>query len=413
MNAHRHIRTAFRLSLAASLVALAGCSPGNGAYTSKAAEEGQIKMSSVKSGVEWQQAQDQFLAGELVKATRSVENAIALNPNVAKSHVLRGRIMIERGELESARASLLRAEEVDDHCVEAQYYLGIVFERFSQPEEAARRYQAAAKLDPTNAQYVVAAAEMLVQLKRIDEAETLLTTPSPSLTHNSAIRQTAGHIAILRGHPEQAVELLKEARLLAPDDPSVVEDLVRAQMASRNYAEAEFNIAILLRDKKNQERRDLLHWQAECLASLNRLSDARAVLDRLVGDEAGNSDLLAWIALGNVSAAMQDQIRLRHAATRIIALAPNRSEGYVMKALFLRGSGELKGALSAIDTAITIDDQASTPKLLRGLILQELGRKDEAAKGVSQLIERHPDLLSARRLLTCLEWDPNIVADAR
>lgn len=373
MIAPHHPSNRLVLASLALVLAAGGCAQ-HGAYTNKALEEGQVKMSALKSGVEWQMAHEQFLCGELVKASRSVENAIALNPQVAKSHVLRGRIMIERGELESARASLLRAEEIDGANVEAQYYLGIVHERFSQAEEAATRYKAAVKLDPTNAQYVVAAAEMLVQLKRLDDAEKLLNTPHESLTHNAAIRQTAGHIALLRGEPAKAVELLKQARLLAPDDLSVVEDLVRAQMEAKEYGDAEFNITVLLRDKHNSDRRDLLHWQAQCLASLNRLTDARAILDRLVADEVGKSDVQSWIALGNVAAALADHPRLNQAATRTMALAPNRQEGYVMRAMYLRSSGELGGALATVDKAIALNQKAPTARMLRTLILQDMGK---------------------------------------
>ena len=53
-----------------------------------------------------------------------------------KSHVLKGRILIEEGKLEQARASFLEAEKLDEDCVEAQYYLGIVHERFNEPENA-------------------------------------------------------------------------------------------------------------------------------------------------------------------------------------------------------------------------------------------------------------------------------------
>ncbi len=78
------------------------------------------------------------------------------------------------GRLEEARASFLSAETLDPTFVEAQYYLGIVHERFNDAEEALTRYQRAMQLDPANAQYVVAAGEMLVHLGRVDEAERML-----------------------------------------------------------------------------------------------------------------------------------------------------------------------------------------------------------------------------------------------
>lgn len=408
MNANRTgiltaaVRTLLLAVSAGGLANLGACA-GHGESTTKAAEAGNLRMAAVKSGVEYQIALEQFLSGELVKATRTCESAIGLNPMVGKSHVLRGRIMIERGELESARASLLRAEEVDPKSFEAQYYLGIVHERFSQPEEALQRYLRAVNLDPTSAQYIVAAAEMYVQLKRFDEADQLIATPSDSLANNAAIRQTAGNIALLKGEPDRAVQLFGQARLLAPDDPSVVEDLVRAQMAARKYGDAEFNISVLLREKANANRRDLRHWRAEALAAMNRMVEARSVLDELTSDEAGQSDLQAWLALGRVAAALSDQHRLRQAAQRVIVLAPARSDGYVMKAMNLRAVGELPGALSAAETAVSLDGESSTPRLLRALILRELGRDDEAAKSLSEVLERHPAHAAAQRLRADIE----------
>jgi tetratricopeptide (TPR) repeat protein len=317
--------------------------------------------------------------------------------------VLRARIMIERGELESARASLLRAEEIDAEVVEAHYYLGIVHERFSQPEEALRRYRLAAKLDPTSAQYVVASAEMLIHLKRLDEADAILSSPHEALTHNAAIRQTSGHVALLRGQTERAVELFGQARLLAPDDASVLEDLVRAQMAARNYGDAEVNIGTLLRGKDNESRRDLLLWRAECLAATNRMIEARSVLDRLTSDREGQADIQAWLALGRVAAALKDEHRLRICAARTIALAPDRPDGYLMRAIHLRSTGELPGALIAIDTAIRLDQDATTPRLLRALILQEMGMTDDAAKSLTHVLERHPNHALAGRMMAMVQ----------
>lgn len=400
------------LALAAgSLVQLAGCAAGHGEHTSKAAQEGALKMSSVKSGVEYQIAHEQFMNGMLDKASRTIDGAIALNPKVAKSHVLRGRIMIERGELESARASLLQAEDLDASCVEAQYYLGIVHERFSQPEEALVRYTKAVALDPANAQYVVAAAEMMVQAKRYSDAETLIAMRSDSLANNAAVRQTAGHIALLQNQYDKAAELFSQARLLAPDDPSVVEDLVRAQMAAKRYADAEFNISVLMRDKANADRRDLKHWRAECLVALERLTDARAILDQLTAGDAGQADVQAWLAQGRVAAALGDQNRLRIAAQRVIALAPKRSDGYLMRALHLRAAGEFTGALAATDAAISVDEDAATPRLLRALILKDLGRDEEASKAVSQVLEISPFHATARRFQVMLD-NPVEVANA-
>src|SRR5689334_14733375 len=100
-NAHRPIRSGSALALAACLAALTGCA-GHGQYTQEGIKTAEERLAQMKSGTEWQMAQQQFLAGDLDKALKTVDSSIGLNPKVAKSHTLRGRILIEKGQLEAA-----------------------------------------------------------------------------------------------------------------------------------------------------------------------------------------------------------------------------------------------------------------------------------------------------------------------
>lgn len=371
------LRPVLGLCLLACLHTLAGCA-GQGTHNAEYVSEAKVKMAALKAGVEWQMGQEQFLAGELDKALRSVDTSIQIAPGIAKSHVLRGRIMIERGELEEARKSLARAAELDKANAEAPYYLGIVHERFRQPEAALGLYQQAIKIDPSNAQYVVAASEMLVQLNRHDTAEALLSNPHESLVHNSAIRHTQGQLAMVRGDYAKASALLEEARLLAPDDATILEALVQAQFAAGQFGEAEFNITSLLKKKPEPQRRDLMHMRAACLERLDRVSEARSLLLELTTDEAGARDVKAWIALGELSARTKDFARLRIVGTRLAAIAPDRAEGYVMRAMAMQGLGDVEGALKAVEPATRLPRTDPQSFVLKGMILTDLGRADEA-----------------------------------
>jgi tetratricopeptide (TPR) repeat protein len=359
----------------------------------------QERMSQMKSGTEWQMAQQQFLAGDLDKALKSVDSSISLNPKVAKSHTLRGRILIEKGQLEAARASLLEAEKIDPKFVEAQYYLGIIHERFSQPEEALGRYTKAIDLDKSSPQYLIAAAEMMVQLGRLDDAEKLLSQHQDDFRFNAAVRQTLGHIATMRSDPKHATELYNEAALLAPDDMGILEDLTRSQVASGQYAEAEFNLRRLLQTDDCKNRRDLKHLQARCLIAVDRPVEARSILIALTGDGEGSKDVRAWIDLGNVACILSDKARLKSSSNRVLALAPDRYEGYFLKAMNLRLEGDTKGAMSAIETAVSKAGSNPEPLLFRGIMNHDLGQAAAAAADYTRAVELNPTNTTAKRLL--------------
>src|SRR5690606_30123468 len=250
------------------------------------------------------------------------------NGSVPKSHVLRGRILMEMGNMEGGIGSLRTAESLDPQNIDAQYFLGVAHERIGDSAEAAQRYARASELDPSRAMYAIAAAEMMIDQDQVDEAESFLVSRKQDFEYSAGVRQTLGHIALLRGDGETAVGLFTEARFMAPEDPSVMEDLARAEVATGRYAEAEYNLSQLLKKEEFASRPDLLHMRARCLVELDRPVEARDVLVKITDSEQGAKDVEAWIQLGHVSYVIKDQARLRSSASRAIALAPNRPEGY-------------------------------------------------------------------------------------
>lgn len=309
---------------------------------------------------------------------------------------------MEMGNIEGSLACLRTAQTLDPACVEAAYYQGILAERIDQKQVAMDHYRAAAELDRTNPQYVIAAAEMMIELNQITEAETYIAGRGDGFDHNAGIRQTLGHIALMKNEPEQAVTFFAEARMLSPDDTHILEDLVRAQVATSRFADADYNLSHLLRAEENKGRRDLLQMRASCLVQLDRPVEARQILLELTKDQEGASDVGAWITLGHVSYVLRDMPRVRQAASRIIAIAPRRAEGYVLRALVLKRAGDLDGAEANLDTALSLEQSSETYVLL-GMVQQELLRPADARMSYGAALRANPNDASAGRLLSALD----------
>ena len=165
-----------RMLTVASLIAVAGFAgcAGHGSYTQEGLRKSQNAMAGIKAMNDHQQAEQSFKAGDLDKAMKMIDRSLASNPNVPISYVLRGRILIEKGDLENALLCFQKAEALKPELVDSQYYMGIVYERFTQNEDALKHYMKAGELDPSNPQYAVAAAEMMIDLDRVNEARELL-----------------------------------------------------------------------------------------------------------------------------------------------------------------------------------------------------------------------------------------------
>jgi tetratricopeptide (TPR) repeat protein len=378
---------------------LPGCAGIKGAHTAEFREESAKRMAQMKAATEFDMAQQQFLAGDLDKARRSIENSISMNDKVARSHVLHGRIMIEQGALESALGALNQAIKIDGDHAEAHYYKGIVFERFNQFDNALEAYDAALSAEPTNGQYILASAEMLIDQDRISEAEERLLSSKKDFAHNAGVRQTLGHIASIRGDHEQAAEYYGEAVLLAPDDASLIEDLARAQFAAGSYSEAEASLRRASRDQSAASRSDLQLLRARCLVELNKPVEAREILLGVVASEDGQQDASAWAELGNVAVVLKDWLRVREAGRRATAIAPESAQGYILTAMWQREQNQLPQAVATLRQAVQRDKLDTNAAKLAALIFQDMGRSQDAAAALALAIDRNPSDTQARALL--------------
>lgn len=392
----RRTRTSAPLTLVLSATLLAGCS-GHGRYTTEGISLARQRLNAMKAASEYDMARQSFLAGDLDKALRKSNIALSLAEDNARLHVLQGRIHIERGAVGEALLSLRRAAEFDETSVEARYYLGVVHERLNEHDAALGHFLAAAELDPFNPQYPIAAGEMLIDLGRPDEARGML-LESDAADHSAGIQQLLGHIAMIKGRPDEACGLFNKARLLAPDDGAILEDLASAQVAAGRHGAADRNLIHLLRDPANENRRDLLHMRAECLLSLDRPVEAREIYRSLVTGD-GASDVQAWVGLGRTAFTLRDDHELRRAASRIVSIDPAEPDGYVLWAVWHRGRGESPDALQKIDTGLMRAGRDAELLSVRALVLADLGRNDEALVAAGSALELDPGNESCRRLV--------------
>jgi Tfp pilus assembly protein PilF len=95
----------------------------------------------------------------------------------------------------------------------------------------------------------------------------------------------------------------------------------------------------------------------------------------LTRDIENANDVDAWIGLGELSFVLRDQARLRTAANRVVALAPDRPDGHVLRALQMRRAGDLAGATQSLRAALKIREDAQTLMLL-GMVQRDLNQMD-------------------------------------
>ncbi|MEM8783521.1 MAG: tetratricopeptide repeat protein [Planctomycetota bacterium] len=395
--------------------ALTGCSGKTQHEKNKVAAEN--RWQDLRSHVMLETAHNQFMAGQIKQAEKTVRDAARVDPDNPRLFTLAGRVALEKGELEDAfklfaRAIMLQTPPTDAELTPEQrakflvkdpdpyYFQGVVLQRWQKHDDALERYEAAHRIEPDNASRLLAVAEAKVTLGRYDEAIEDLERRLNYFDSNAAIRVTLGHVYGLKNQPEKAVEYYRHAAVLAPDDPILREELARTLIEAGDPEAAADVLAELLRQHDQQNRTDLMRRLASAQLDAGRVADARQTyidITNLERDRTGD-----WIKLGELSWRLDDLGGALIAANKVMELSPNRHEGYLMAGMVWQKRGRLADALRLYDHAAKLVPGDTTPLLMRGLALQKAGKPAAAARAYEQALERDPRDRRAQRLLSAL-----------
>lgn len=397
------IHAALALSMFAGL--LAGCKHKSHEENTVSAYQ---RWNSVKSNIAIQMAEDQFNAGQLVVARKTIEDAMINDPENPGLWLMGGRIALENSELESAYKRLDKAIE---HGEEKQgypkkekakpyYFQGIVDQRWQRYDSAKERYQMAYERDVENVSYFLARVEMMVQLDELDEATRELEEKASYFDQNPTVRGLLGHIYRRQGNHEKAAMWFKQASMLAPEDMKLREEVARSLVAVQRYDEAARTLKELTETEYGKRRADLYRMLAEAYARTDKLREARAVYSDLTAMD--RTSVYDWFKLGELAYRLGDDAVALQAANRLINLTPDDHRGYLLAGMVWNRRDRLDRALGMFDKAGELAPRDTTPLIMRGIALQKNDRPAAAADAYRQALEINPDDRRAKQLLTSL-----------
>lgn len=324
---------------------------------------------SVQARLRYQMAKDCFESGQLEPAHKYLREAIAMNPEEAAAYVLMGKILIERGEIATARDTLEEAVRHGGDDPQLDYLNGLIAARYGRFDNALTWYRRAADRETMNAHYVVAVAETLVSLGRLNEALALTQERWTDFEQNATIRALAGGIYTRLGRHEEAANAYQEAVRIVPDDQLLQRQYGAALIRADRHEEATAVFAdIIAKDDKPETSMLIdLGW---CHLALNRPDEAKAVFRRAIAGDPQND--IAFNALARAALASDDLLTARQASMQAVELRPNHVEHTLLLAYICWRQNDIQTAGKVLDRIL-----ASQPNDPLALYLKS--KIDEAA----------------------------------
>lgn len=374
--------------LAMLMVLATGCAKdGEKKLTQK--QEARQRWNSARAAVLLNLAKQQYENGAHEQCRKSLTQALSLDAKNARIWVLAAKLDIEESKLEQAQQDLNMATAADANNAEAYYLLGVVNQRWQKLEAALEMYATAAEKQGDEPAYVMAQAEMLVALEQVPEAIALLQSKLDAFDNSATLRDALGQLFVQRGELREAVAMLRQASLLAPDDLTIREHLALAQYYNKDFAGAAMNLERLLKDEQLASRVDLVTAYGECLLQNGRPREARDHFDRAA--ELDPSSVMASLNLAKVSLQLNDSKRAELAIRRALALDAKNSEAQLILGYVRLREEKLDDALVAFRKASILDPEDAVSLCMAGFVLEKQGRGAEALNCYTRALKLKPN----------------------
>lgn len=368
-----------------SLALLVGCSSMKNEQKIAAKKE----WNSARANVLFSLAKDQYATGNFDKSRQTVDEALGMDPQNVNLRILSAKLNIEQGRLEAADADLKLARATNPRNSETDYLSGVIYQRWQKPETAYDYYKAASEKAPSELAYVLARAEMLVAMDKPAEALQLLQDKVTFFEHSAAIRDATGQLLVQQHKYKDAVEMLRQASVLATDDMTIREHLALAIFYAGQYREAADALTRLTKKDSYDDRADLLAALGECQLQLAQYRDARSTFETATRLDPSSVGL--W--LGHAKAAMQlnDLKRAEVSLKKALAVAPENSEAHLMFGYLRLRQNNLAEALPAFKKASALDQSDTVSLCMVGYALEKMGKSEQAVQYYSKALRLKPN----------------------
>ena len=313
--------------------------------------------------------------GEMGRPDLALEYALKysrLVPEDDRAWTELGKHYLGQNQLQESVDASLRSIRLAPFKSIARNNLGVALDRLGKHDEAVKQLRVAASYDPLNTGALLNQTGPLVSLRR----------------------------------PLEALQVMQQARRIAPDKASIWANLGAVQMQVGQEQEAEQSL------RKALELHPGLHEAQENLRTLiarrtrapsgggppdpgkllaaGRFNEAEALLlERVTENE---NDVDAWHNLGIIATHQRREREAIERFERVVAIKPG--EEFARKQLVrLRASaGDIVGALRECTELAGIPKERLTAALLRAQLLQGIGETSQAVRELKRLVHANPEL---------------------
>lgn len=323
------------------------------------------------------------ILGNLYKydeAEAEYTTAIDLAPEESKYYYYRGQFYYDIQKFEQSLADFKKASELEPGLAANFVYMGMNLEAMERYQEAYENYDYACRLSPSDYTAQAYRGDALLKMKKYNDAINCYIEVLNNDNSNQAASN--GLAAAFAEVPEVAEAKMKAQHIKNPKDNMWSTYLAVILENNKKYDEA---IKLYQQMLVNEP---VASYYSALVNIYKKTGDYQLALENIekaIECDSEDIDLLF------TKASVLNDLGQRDEAVKVIdeciEQSPESVVLYIARSSILRDKKEFEGALTDVNTAINLSEVNCENMFYRGLILQRMGKKEEAAADFQYILE--------------------------
>jgi tetratricopeptide (TPR) repeat protein len=379
-----------RKAILASIIILcvvSGCESQSGNK-----ELAQIRWQKASAYAKLNFAEQQYQSEQFEQALKTVSECVTTSPDMPEAHLLFGKLLLAQRQFYRATSELTKAVELDEKLDSGWYWLGVAAEEQENYHSAVANYEKAMSLRPTNVDYILATAEIYSVQDRKNDAIQLFEQKIAEMPKEISLKIAAADFMWQLGEDQQAIELYKQASLLAGDGytEEIAESLGYCYVFAGRWDEAA-EIFTELSERCTQQQNKKLYLQVAALCGINSGGYGTAVncYNQLAVTERDNPQL--WLKLGRAALGAGAADRAFECGRKALKLQPGLAEAIALVGCAQYVGGDYDDAIEDFERIATDNEYGSFSWLMRARCYERLGRVGKAGLAYQKALEMNPN----------------------
>jgi putative PEP-CTERM system TPR-repeat lipoprotein len=301
---------------------------------------------------------------------------------------------LSRNDGEGSEAYLLKAREADPAFLQTYYNLAVFKLSTNKPEEALDQYDQALREKINDVHALMASAAVLDNLGRFDEARSRL-EKARSTGDQGAVLTLSGFLQ-RHGKGDEALAVLEEEMVKQPNNNAYVLAKARLHILRQERDKA---MALYGRLEAADPWSGILERTRAWMA-LGDMDKAEETARRLISLNPMRAQ--SYIALAGIQEMRLDRVGAEATLVKAAGQEPANQQVQILFGEFYMRGRDTANALKSFENALLIDPTNVQALTGKGMVLQNQGKNDEAAKYYLQAVQARQDYVPALNNLAML-----------